>query len=141
MSETAAPILPPAFKEPQINLYVSDIERSLRFYRDLLGFIETFRTPKDGPPVHVELQLGPLKLGVVTVEALKRDHGISGGGGPPRAEVVLWVDDVDAAYSWLTAKGVPSLSLPHNFGGILRGAWVGDPDGNLVQIVNRRAQR
>jgi uncharacterized glyoxalase superfamily protein PhnB len=38
-----------------VNLYTSDIESGLRFYRDLLGFEETFRTPKQGPPEHVEL--------------------------------------------------------------------------------------
>lgn len=28
-----------------VNLYTRDIEAGLRFYRDLLGFTETFRTP------------------------------------------------------------------------------------------------
>ena len=28
-----------------VNLYTADIEAGLRFYRDLLGFEETFRTP------------------------------------------------------------------------------------------------
>jgi Glyoxalase/Bleomycin resistance protein/Dioxygenase superfamily len=28
-----------------VNLYTDDIEAGLRFYRDLLGFEETFRTP------------------------------------------------------------------------------------------------
>jgi len=32
-----------------------DIEAGLRFYRDLLGFVETFRTPSEGIPKHVEL--------------------------------------------------------------------------------------
>ncbi|HXQ78937.1 MAG TPA: VOC family protein [Thermoplasmata archaeon] len=134
---TADPAAPPTFKNHLFNVYTRDIEKSLQFYRDLVGFTETFRTPKKGPPDHVELELGPLNLAVSTLEALKRDHGFSGGGGPPRAEVVLWVADVDAAYAWMSTKGAPSLSPPHNFAGVLRATWVGDPDGNPVQMVAR----
>jgi catechol 2,3-dioxygenase-like lactoylglutathione lyase family enzyme len=130
----------PTFKNHLFDVYTRDIERSLRFYRDLVGFIETFRTPEQGPPDHVEMELGPLNLAVSTLEALKRNHGFSGGGGPPRAEVVLWVADVDAAYSWMRTKGAPTLSPPHNFAGVLRAAWVGDPDGNPVQLVARPGQ-
>jgi glyoxylase I family protein len=136
--KTAAdPTAPPKFKNHLFNVYTRDIEKSLQFYQGLVGFTETFRAPKQGPPDHVEMELGPLNLAVSTLEALKRDHGISGGGGPPRAEVVLWVEDVDAAYSWMRTKGAPALSPPHNFAGVLRAAWVGDPDGNPVQMVAR----
>jgi glyoxylase I family protein len=127
----------PTFKNHQYNVYTNHIDESLQFYHGLLGFTETFRVPKQGPPSHVEMELGPLNFAVSTLEALKRDHGLSGGGGPPRAEVVLWVADVDAAYSWMSTKGAPSLSPPHNFTGVLRAAWVGDPDGNPVQMVAR----
>jgi glyoxylase I family protein len=127
----------PHFRNHLFNIYTQNIEQSLRFYRDLVGFVETFRAPRQGPPDHVEMELGPLNLAVSTFEALQRDHGLSGGGGPPRAEVVLWVPDVGAAYAWMRAHGVASLSPPHDFAGVLRGAWVGDPDGNPVQMVGR----
>jgi lactoylglutathione lyase len=138
---TADPTTCPRFKNHLFNLYTGEIATSLRFYQGLLGFTETFRVPKQGPPDHVEMELDPLNLSVSTLEALKRDHGLSGGGGPPRGEVVLWVNDVEAAYSWLKARGVPSMSSPHNFAGVLRGAWVADPDGNPVQLVDRPAPR
>jgi len=137
----ANPAVRPTFKNHLYNLYTGNIEKSLQFYRDFLGFTETFRVPKQGPPDHVEMELGPLNLAVSTLEALMRDHGHSGGGGPPRAEVVLWVSDADAAYSWMRARGIPSLSPPHDFAAVLRGAWVGDPDGNPVQLVARLVGR
>ena len=40
------------------NLYCADLAASLRFYRDLLGFTETFRYPREDTPQHVELRLG-----------------------------------------------------------------------------------
>lgn len=127
------------FRDPQVNYYVSDVEESLNFYVDLLGFEETFRTPVEGPPEHVELKLGGLILGLASNESAKNTHGLTTGGGNPRAEVCLWTDDVDAAYSMLVAKGIPSLSEPHDFlGGRLRAAWLADPDGNPVQLVTKR---
>ena len=58
-----------------VNLYTRDIEAGLHFYRDLLGFAETFRTPADGVPEHVELQLNGFMVGLGTVEAAKRVNG------------------------------------------------------------------
>ena len=59
-----------------VNLYTSDIEAGIRFYRDLLGFRETFRTPTVGTPEHVELTLNGFGIGLGTVEAARRVHGV-----------------------------------------------------------------
>ncbi|MDQ2684118.1 MAG: hypothetical protein M3Y37_11390 [Chloroflexota bacterium] len=45
------------FHSPQVNLYVADVEPSVRFFDQHLGFRETFRTPEIGRQVHVELRL------------------------------------------------------------------------------------
>ena len=133
--------MPHTFTDPAINYYVDDVERAVRFYTEHFGFVETFRTPKDGPPDHVEVRLGGLILGLASKAAGQAMHGLPlGSGGPPRAEVVIWTTEVDAAYAELIALGVPSVSPPHNFLGMLRAAWVMDPDGNPVEIVARRKQ-
>lgn len=129
------------FRHPQVNLYVKDVVASVSFYTDLFGFTETFRTPKSGTPVHVELRLGHLILGLASIESLRRIHGLAGGEGPPKGEVVLWTDDVDKAFARLIAKGVRTLTAPHDFTGSLRGAWVADPDDNPVQIVSKHSER
>jgi catechol 2,3-dioxygenase-like lactoylglutathione lyase family enzyme len=126
-------------RDPQINLYVADIEASQRFYRDLCGFTEVFRTPQEGEPIHVEMRLGGLILGVATMDSARQLHGLSMDAGPPRAEVVLWTDDVDGVYQRKTASGARALSEPHDFLSNLRSAWVADPDGNPVQLVMRRS--
>ncbi len=38
------------FESALVNLYTANIDAGLRFYRDLLGFEETFRTPREGTP-------------------------------------------------------------------------------------------
>jgi catechol 2,3-dioxygenase-like lactoylglutathione lyase family enzyme len=135
----AARYAPVVFESPQVNFYVRDVEESARFYRDSFGFTETFRTPQHGPPTHAELRLGAFTLGLATIESLRGVHGIATAeSGPPRAELVVWTDDVDLAYADLAARKVGTLSAPHDFAGSLRAAWVADPDGNPVQIVMRR---
>jgi lactoylglutathione lyase len=118
-----------------VNLYTCDIEAGLRFYRDLLGFAETFRTPAKGIPEHVELQLDGFTVGLGTVEAAKRVHGVEAVPGSPAMVLVVWTDDVDSACEELAAAGVPVLQSPHNTGNNNRNALLRDPDGNLVEIV------
>ena len=127
------------FTEAFVNLYTRDIEAGLRFYRDLLGTRETFRTPKEGTPEHVELTLNGFGLGLGTVEAAKRVHGVDASPGSPAMVVVVWTDDVDRAFEQLTASGTPVVQPPHDTGNRNRNALLRDPDGNLVELVGKRA--
>jgi catechol 2,3-dioxygenase-like lactoylglutathione lyase family enzyme len=129
------------FRAPQVNLYAADVEAAVAFYRDLLGFTETFRTPQQGTPAHVELRLDGFTLGLASVDSLRAVHGVNVPVGPGRrAELVLWTDDTDAAFASVTAMGATVLSSPHDFpSASLRAAWIADPDGNPVQLVTRRA--
>ena len=122
-----------------VNLYTADIEAGLRFYRDLLGFAETFRTPREGIPEHVELRLDGFALGLGTVKAAKRVHGVDASPGSPAMVVVVWTDDVDAACARLESAGVPVVQPPHDTGNSNRNALLRDPDGNLVEIVAKIA--
>jgi lactoylglutathione lyase len=118
-----------------VNLYTRDIEAALHFYRDLLGFAETFRTPAEGTPEHVELRLNGFTVGLGTVAAAKRVHGVDAAPGSPAMVLVVWTDDIDNAYQDLVAAGVPVLQPPHNTGNNNRNSLLLDPDGNLVEIV------
>lgn len=122
-----------------VNIYTDDIEAGIRFYCDLLGFRETFRTPKEGVPEHVEFALEGFKLGLGTVEAARRVHGVDATPGSPVMAVVVWSDDVDAEFERLTAAGVPAVQAPHDTGNDNRNALLRDPDGNLVELVSKRS--
>jgi catechol 2,3-dioxygenase-like lactoylglutathione lyase family enzyme len=121
-----------------VNLYTNDIEASIHFYGDLLGFVETFRTPTEGVPEHVELSLEGFKVGLGTVEAARRVHGVDAQPGSPAMVLVVWTDDVDKSFADLAAAGVPVLQPPHDTGNNNRNALLRDPDGNLVELVAKR---
>jgi catechol 2,3-dioxygenase-like lactoylglutathione lyase family enzyme len=127
-----------SFRDAQINIYSHEVPRLAGFY-ERLGFEETFRTPENGTPIHVELTLDRFTIGVASVEAARADHGLEPELGGRPVEIVLWTDDVDRDYRRLTSQDVRHLSPPHDFlGGRLRAAWVADPDGNPIQLVQRR---
>src|ERR1700733_15638496 len=118
-----------------VNLYTLDIEAGLHFYGDLLGFTETFRSPAEGVPEHVELRLGGFTVGLGRGEAARRVHGVEATPGSPAMVLVVWTDNVDTACDELAAAQVPLLQPPHHTGNNNRNALLRDPDGNLVEIV------
>jgi lactoylglutathione lyase len=120
-----------------VNLYTRNIEGGIRFYRDLLGFKETFRTPTTGTPTHVEFNLNGFGVGLGTVEAAKRVHGVDAQPGSPAMVLVVWTKNLDEAFDQLKAAGVPVVQTPHDSGNNNRSALLRDPDGNLVQIVSK----
>jgi catechol 2,3-dioxygenase-like lactoylglutathione lyase family enzyme len=123
------------FRSPQINGYVEDVPRAVAFYTQL-GFAETFRTPVDGVPIHVELSLDGFRLGLASVASARADHGLAVSSEGNAIEICLWTDDVDAGHARLLALGATSMSEPHDWlGGRLRVAWVADPDGNPIELV------
>ena len=121
-----------------MNVYTNDMPAAIHFYGDLLGLTETFRTPKEGSPEHVEFRAGGFTLGLGTVEAAKRVHGIDATPGAPAVVVVLWTENVDHVYAGLESAGVTSVQMPHDTGNNNRNALVRDPDGNLVELVSKR---
>jgi lactoylglutathione lyase len=128
-----------AYFSPMVNVYTRDLTAALGFYRDLLGFEETFRTPDPEAPDHVELRLDGVTIALSTAEAAQRVHGLEVLPGSHGFQLVLWTTDVDTAYDALVASGVPSHTSPHDAGNDNRNAVVRDPDGNLVELVARRS--
>jgi glyoxylase I family protein len=122
------------FRSPQIVLFSEDVERSAAFYVSL-GFVETFRVPADGAPIHVDVVLDGYKLGIASVDSTRDDHGLEPISHGQRAAVVLWTDDTERDYEMLVAAGCPSLASPHLWLDRLCIAWLADPDGHPIQLV------
>lgn len=122
------------FHSPQVILFSEDVSRAAAFYAGL-GFTETFRVPLEGEPIHVDLALDGYKLGIASVASTRDDHGLDPVPEGQRLAVILCTDDTAAAFDELTAKGIPGLKSPHEWLGRLLIAWIADPDGNPIQIV------
>jgi catechol 2,3-dioxygenase-like lactoylglutathione lyase family enzyme len=126
------------FTAPQVILFSADVEQASAFYRRL-GFQETFRVPDKGPPIHVDLVLGEYKIGFASIASSREHHGLRPVDDGQRATVTLWTQDTIAAYRSLTAAGVPGLAEPHVWLDRLLIAWIEDPDGHPIQLVQRLA--
>jgi len=124
-------------RRPQITLYSRNLPGVRAFYESL-GFRETFRYPDEGPEIHVEFVLDGFILGIVDIAVGAKEHGFDVNLGGHTIELVLWNDDTDALFERLVADGAPVLAEPHDWLGDLRVAWVADPDGNPVQLVQKR---
>ena len=105
----------------------------------MLGLPESFRTPREGPPDHVEMTAGGFVLAVSTAEAARRVHGLEAAVGVPAMTLVFWVDDVDAACGKVAGDGAEIVTAPHDAGNDNRNAVVRGPDGVLVELVSKRS--
>ena len=115
-------------------LSTPDMERALRFYRDLLDGRVTYEFPgPDGLPAYVGLEIGASSIGI----GLAADVPSS----PVARAVSLWVyaDDCDAAVDRLRKAGVRVTAEPADQPWGERVARVLDPDGNEI-IIGARAE-
>jgi catechol 2,3-dioxygenase-like lactoylglutathione lyase family enzyme len=122
------------FRSPQVILFSLDVQRAIDFYRGL-GFTEVFRVPDEGDPIHADLELNGYRIGIASVASTRDDHGLQPIPVGQRAAVVLWTDDTAAAFAHVTGAGAVALAAPHVWLDRLLIAWIADPDGNPVQIV------
>ena len=113
-----------------INLAVIDFERSVAFYRDVLGLPLLFIDEKFQ---FASFRAGAIRFAVVGGTDAKKMRE-SKGGGDVHAGIAFCVPDVDAAFSELFAKGVRFTMLPSKqpWGGYM--ALFADPDGNIFYL-------
>ena len=125
-----------AFLSVMPNLYVSDVERAAKFYRDLLGGVETFRLPAAGPAEHVEVRIGDVVI-ALSAAAVVPDQGLPTPTPGHPLELVIWCDSADDAVATLRAAGVQVLVEPSGHVSGHRRAYVADPDGNWLALVSK----
>jgi methylmalonyl-CoA/ethylmalonyl-CoA epimerase len=126
-------------KLSQVALSCSDLKRSIAFYRDVLGveFVAEF-----SPPGLACFRLGPVGL---LIEAGATGEAVRHSG----SALYFGVDDIEAAYAELMARGVTFDSGPHlihrddtgTLGRVGAETWMAffkDPDGNVLALSAER---
>ncbi|WP_412541943.1 VOC family protein [Longispora sp. K20-0274] len=123
-------VVPASIQGVGVSLMVSDLPRSLEFYRDTLGFTEL-----DSGGGAAILAAGDAKL-------LLRQLDDARPEGPRLAHVNLEVDDVDTVYQELRSKGVRFLQRPRAVASTaLMELWsvsFKDPDGHGLALTSWR---
>ncbi len=108
---------------------VSDLERSLAFYRDQLGLAEAFSFINDAGHRHgVYLHLGARTF----IELFEGTVG-EPADAQSYKHICLEVDDLPATVAAMRAQGVavsdPKLGRDQSWQ-----AWITDPDGNRIEL-------
>ena len=126
-----------------VSVYVTDLERSLPFYRDALGLEVLFEAELAGPGLDTVTQskgasgrmVGLHVPGGMSIEL------IQGGRQTGKVEAgrdtmifSLCVDDLDAAHESLAQAGVEALQPPTEIAG-LRMFFIRDPDGRRIELI------
>jgi lactoylglutathione lyase len=117
-------------------LSVERLERSLRFYAELLGGEEAYRFPAEGEPAFVLLRIGDSEIGLGQLGASPPLHGQpQRPAAGHRMELCVYVDDLDTVVARLRAADVPIPLQPTQQPWGERVAYATDPDGNLVMLT------
>ncbi|MEZ4595719.1 MAG: VOC family protein [Chloroflexota bacterium] len=140
-----------------VGIQVADLERSVAFYRDLLGFqllfqwnpqLEYVRTVTGYPDadIHAAVLAFPgdtgLTLEILEYRGVPRAPVDTRTANPGTAHIAVVVDDCDALYATLVARQVRTVSAPvtptagPNAGGRL--VYAIDPDGIRVELISTR---
>lgn len=117
-------------------LFVNDMGKMIRFYRDVLGF--EIKEGEDTSNVYLIkdgtlfLLYGRNDFEKMTSRKYEYIKGLNG-----HFEIALYVDtfdEVDKAYEEAVAKGAVSVLAPETEPWGQRTCYIADPEGNLVEI-------
>lgn len=120
----------PDYKLAYVRVFVSDFERAVRFYSETLGMKPSVRSDEWR---WCQFETGEAALAIEAAEA--SEDGDDEEFAPGFLAISLQVDDIEAVYNELTAKGVEFLGPPEKmgWGGTL--AHFKDPDGNVLTLL------
>ena len=136
---------------------VRDMDRSLAFYRDLLGLKEERNVTLEGELISQLVGYPDARLHIVylgtgdmrhAVELIQYLNPTGEGGSPPERNAVgtahlgMIVDDLDSFYSELSAKGMKFVNPPFvrpdaEYPWARKACYLQDPDGNWLELIER----
>ena len=129
--------MPYAIKKLTPNLIVANVERSLAFYCDVLGFTKTGTVPNQSPYVFAMVQSGPVEIFFNAREAAIEEYSALANlaiGGT--LTLYMEVAEVEKIYGDLKTRVTVTMPLEKKFYGVTEFAFE-DPDGYVITFAER----
>jgi lactoylglutathione lyase len=115
-----------------VNLFVTKLDASIVFYRDVLGLRVEM---EDGDFGYASFDAGPIRLGLAQIDASGSQGALIGR----HTGIGLCVADLTELARELEARGVEFIEKPTRqpWGGFM--ALIADPDGNVLYLDQAQA--
>ena len=133
------------FADVTPNLVVADVERSLAFYRDVLGFAVTTTVPDAAPFAFAWMQRDGVSVFLNSLESVRAEHPEFGAqrlGGTATLFIVVEADTtangVDELFASISSRARVVMQPKDQFYG-MREFGVADPDGYFIFFAQRLA--
>jgi predicted enzyme related to lactoylglutathione lyase len=120
----------PEYKLAYVRVFVSDFERAVRFYSETLGMTPGFRSDEMR---WCQFETGEAALAIEGADPDDEDDEFQ----PGFLAISLQVEDIQAVYEDLVAKGVEFLGPPERMPWGRTLAHFKDPDGNVLTLLGR----
>ncbi len=133
----------------QTSFTVSDLDRSVAFYQNVLGLTSEGVTDIGGEALAkvtgfdgCRLRIAMFVVGDYEIELIEYLDPPGPREAAPRnavgsAHIAFDVDDADRLYRELSAKGVRFTGPPQDFGTV-KACYFTDPDGITLEIIERK---
>ncbi|MBT2263066.1 VOC family protein [Bacillus safensis] len=115
-------------------LYVNDVEASIHFYQQVLGFPIKLRVES-----YVEFDTGDVTLSINSRQDVKEALGLpvpDANQASQTFEIGFVVDDVEQTIASMMEKGVSIIKEPAKKPWGQTVAYVSDPDGHFIEICD-----
>ena len=125
------------FKKLTPNLLVANVERSLAFYVDVLGFARGLPVPEESPFVFASVTAGSVEIFFNDASTAIAEY--PGFGGKPigaTGTMFIEVEGVDALHERLQQAAKIVMPLVTQFYG-MREFAIEDPDGYVITFAER----
>ena len=113
------------FEIGEINIFCTNIKRSLEFYCDILGFTQQ---SEEGGAFHLECS----SKKVLLLPFTKKPSSSLPYGSCATVSFDLYTDNIDEAFSYFQSNGVKFEREPEKPGDYF---FIRDPDDNVIEVV------
>ena len=127
----------PQFKKLTPNLLVADVERSLAFYVDTLGFARGMTVPDVSPFVFASVTSGDVEIFFNdAATAVKEYPAFAGKPIGATGTMFIELESVDALHDRIKSRATIVMPIKSKFYGMREFAIV-DPDGYVITFAER----